>query len=208
MQPYGEDEALNNLYALLFCDDLELFREGAKAGTGPWQELFRSPPNIPALREIANDERQESRIRLLAFRKIEEIGEPVADRVLLGVVIEVGMDEGLDTLAVYRDGTARLINYSGKMVIWETRTEESDRLTSSVLDASENVVRSIGPWDGKRLPPPVTGQLRMSFLTSDGLYFGEGPFSAIAGDPIGGPVVTNATELMLFLIDRAKDQSP
>ena len=37
---------------------------------------------------------------------------------VLGVIVEVGLDEGLDVLASYQDGTARYINYTGKMILW------------------------------------------------------------------------------------------
>lgn len=207
-RPYGENEAMNELYALLFCDDLELFRSETELFNGPWRVLLDSPPNAKALREIAENKDAESRVRLLAFRELQKLGEPVPERLLLGVVVEVGMDGGLDTLAAYRDGTARYFNYSGKSIIWESETKESTKLVKSLFEASENVVRKIGPWEGKRLPPPSRGNVRMTFLVSDGLYFGEGSFSAIAADSIGGPVVSSATELMLFLTDRATDQSP
>ena len=40
----------------------------------------------------------------------------------------------------------------------------------------------------------------MSFLAADGLYFGEGPWDKMARDPIGGPVLTKATELVALVV--------
>jgi len=36
----------------------------------------------------------------------------------------------------------------------------------------------------------------MTFLVSDGLYFGEGPFGALQQDRMAGPVLAKATQLL------------
>ena len=42
----------------------------------------------------------------------------------------------------------------------------------------------------------------MTFLASDGLYFGQGPFEMLGRDKMGGPVIIQATELMKDLINQ------
>ena len=124
------------------------------------------------------------------------------EKEILSVIIEVGLPEGLDVVAAFKDGSARYINYSGKLIIWETRTNESDELISQLFSDSMDVVNKIGPWTEARRPAPTAGNIRLSFIVSDGLYFGEGPFEVLQNDPMGGPVIADAIKLMSFLIDQ------
>jgi len=43
----------------------------------------------------------------------------------------------------------------------------------------------------------------MTFLVSDGLYFGEGPFNALQKDPLGGPVLAKAAQLLQLSVKTA-----
>jgi hypothetical protein len=70
-----------------------------------------------------------------------------------------------------------------------------------LLKASQNLVDQIGPWDQPRLPPPVPGNVRFTFLVSDGLYLGDGPRSAMQSDALGAPVLQAATELLQVVVD-------
>ena len=78
-----------------------------------------------------------------------------------------------------------------------------DEKIRSLLAASEKVVEKIGPWDQARMPPPSEGLMRMTFLVSDGLYFGQGPMEPLQKDPLAAPVIATATELLLELTNRA-----
>jgi len=127
-------------------------------------------------------------------------GAPVPARQYLGTIIEVRLAEGLDTLAVFADGGARYINYSGKMVVVEGIPSPFAAEINQVIEASQPIVAAIGPWDKERLPPPAEGNIRMTFLVSDGLYFGEGPMSVMQQEPLASPLVSAATKLLLKLI--------
>lgn len=192
------DPAIDKIYELLFCDNLELYRRDTNAY--PWTVLFESPPDVSDLKKLVDDDEIETRPRILAANLLRSLGKPDDNKQLFGVIVEVGLDEGLDTLAAYEDGSARYINYTGSMIVWDNRTAESDELIIDLFAAARNVVEQIGPWDGARLNRPKTGNVRLSFLVSDGLYFGEGPFEILAKDPIGGPVIDAATKLMQFLV--------
>jgi hypothetical protein len=43
----------------------------------------------------------------------------------------------------------------------------------------------------------------MTFLVSDGLYFGEGPMQAMQRDPLAGPVILEAGRLLQVVVDTA-----
>ena len=194
-KPYAEAHA-NFLYNLLFCDDIGLFKndETVKA-EGLWATLLADKSDLQAIRKIADDERNEGRVRALAFNRLRAAGQRVPDKKILGVIVEVPLEKGLDALAAFVEGGVRYLNQSGKVAIFEGSGNPVEGLAKELVAVSQSLVNQIGPWDKKRLPPPKQGKVRMTFLVSDGLYFGEGPFDAIQRDPLGGPVMAKATQL-------------
>lgn len=193
------------LYSLLFCDDINLFRtiEASKAGY-PWDVLLSSSSSVSDLDKVANDKSLESRQRLLAYRAMAAKGSPVKDKQLLGVVIEVGMEEGLDVLAAYNDGTARFFSYSEKLTVWEAPTPESNAIIQQLLTRSLSTANQIGLWDKARLPHPQKGMVRISFLQSNGMSFGQGPFDLFMKDEMAGPILETGAELISFFTEQHK----
>jgi hypothetical protein len=191
------------MYQGLFCDMPGVYstdRVGSELGF-----VLSGETSDNALLTKAHDDFVESRLRLLAFHQLRVRGVSVDQGILLGVVVEVALEAGLDVLAVYLDGTARYLNYSGKVIIWEAKDPEVDRLIIEVFALSEHILAQIGPWEGQRKPPPPSDHLRLSFLASDGLYFGEGPMNALFGDPMAGPVLNLLTNLMQILVERTSN---
>jgi hypothetical protein len=118
--------------------------------------------------------------------------------------VEMTGPDGTDTLAVFADGTARYINHSGKMVIVESQTNPFEEENKNLIHSSKPVVAAIGPWEKQRLPAPARGIFRMTFLVSDGLYFGQGPMGAMQKDRRAEPVVTASTRLLLKIVQNGK----
>jgi hypothetical protein len=201
--PYKESH-VDFLYNLLFCDDISLFKNDAAAkADGSWTTLFAEKPDASALEKIASSSEEESRVRALAYNRLRAAGRAVPSRVLLGVVVEVPMERGLDTLAAYSDGRVRYLNQSGKVAIFEGGVPEVESLAKELVAASQGLLSTIGPWKGKRLPPPRGNIVRITFVVSDGLYFGQGPFQALQQDAIGGPVLAKAAQLLKVAVDAA-----
>lgn len=149
----------------------------------------------------------ESRHYLQAWNFLRELGRPPSAgeaKRLYGVVVEVALQNGLDIVAAYADHSARYFNYSGAAVIWERPDGSLDQAIDSLLEAGRIVVEKIGPWEGARPPAPPEGQARINLLVPGGLHFGQGPFDALAADPMGGPVITSATQLMQALIAKTE----
>lgn len=162
------------------------------------------------LRRILGMPDLESRHYLQAWHFLRELGESPSDdeaKRLYGVVVEVNLDEGLDIVAAYADHTARYFNYSGAAVVWERADESLDLAIDSLLDAGRVVADKIGPWEGARPAAPPTGQVRISMLVPSGLHFGQGPLDALSGDPLGGPVIAAAMQLMQGLIAKTEGTS-
>jgi hypothetical protein len=198
--PY-QNESLNKIYDMLFCDNLELFRPDAGAEY-PLSEIFSAEVSEDRLTQIINDEKIEARIRILACNRLTGLGFTPPDNKLLAVIVEVGLEDGLDVIAAYEDNTARYINHAEKIVFWDTHTEESGRLIGDLFAAGMNVLPNIGLWKEARLAPPTAGNVRLSFIASNGLYFGQGPFEALSKDQMGGPVIHAALQLLMFLTEQ------
>ncbi len=69
---------------------------------------------------------------------------------LLGVIVEVALEDGLDVVAAFKDGSARYFNYSGKVIVAKSPSAESNALVRELFAAGENVVQQIGPWEDAR----------------------------------------------------------
>jgi len=202
--PYQED-SVNAIYDLLFCDNIAFYQKSIPSPrTYPWDIVLADSSGESDLRKIINDPALESRIKLLAYHILSTQGKKSVDRILLGVVVELGLDEGLDVLAAYRDGTARYINYTGHMIIWETYNDESIVITKQLFEASGKIVSQIGPWNKPRRAFPAKGDLRISFLVSDGLYFGEGPINTLFKDQLAAPALTAATSMLQYITNKSK----
>lgn len=147
----------------------------------------------------------ETRIRLQAWSLARRIGfEPPAEdaRKARGVVIDVGLDGGLDTLAGYEDGTARYLNQGGGAIVWEARDPLIDEAINGLIAAAQDVAERSGPLDGPRPSAPPAGYAAIWILTDNGIHIGAGPFQTLAMDPLGGPVISAGTDLMRQLIER------
>jgi hypothetical protein len=201
--PYPVSET-NVIYQLLFCDIPELFRPRSPAAPAPWQEtLFAAQPDATAVRKLAEDQNQESRCRVLAYNWLRKNGLPAAAKEFLGVIVEVPLEGGPDTLAAYADGSVRYINSTGKIVIMDSAPAAVSAQAANLLAVSRTAIAQLGPWQGARLAPPKRGNARMTFLVSDGLYFGEGPLPGIDRDQIGKPIFFEAGKLLGLVVDAA-----
>lgn len=202
--PY-KDSATNLIYNLLFCDDLDLYKANTKEPYSyPFDILFTESASTANLQKIIEDSTVEPRIKLLTCNRLLARGEQ-PEKELLAVIVEVGLDDGLDVLASFKDGTARYINYTGQMIIWENTTDaKANEIKDDLFAKSETVVKQIGPWDQARKPHPAKGNVRLSFLLTDGLYFGEGPINVLFNDPMASAPLDSATQLMQYLMQQTK----
>jgi len=201
--PYAEAH-VNFLYNSLFCDSLALFRrQNIGADEEPWLTLFAAHPAEAALRRIADGWSDESRVRALAFRRLRDIGAAVAPKILLGVIVEVPLQCGLDVLAAYSDGRVRYINQTGRISIFEGGPAVVETLARELIVAALPLVQRTAPSDGARLPPPRAACMRITFLVSDGLHSYEGSFEQLRADALGAALLGKATQLLDAVVDSA-----
>ena len=118
-----------------------------------------------------------------------------------GVVVDVGLDAGTDTLAGYEGGTARYLSHGGAAVFWEHRDRVVEEAVEALLAAGQAVADASGPLDGPRPEAPGPGVGAIWVLTEGGIHLGIGPFGALSADPLGGPVIAAGVELMRLLME-------
>jgi hypothetical protein len=199
--------------------DVPLVRWGARAGDAPPGSHFAD-----ARRALARDDRAaaiaalhavlaiadaESRQTLQAWHSLRALGEappPGEAKRVLGVVLEVHVDAGLDVLAAYADHTARFLSHGGGVIVWEAHEPALDERIDALLRAGQTVTDRIGPWTEPRRGPPPKGDVRLNFLTPSGLHFGEGGFDELDRDPLAHPVIVSGTVLMQALTERTRTE--
>jgi hypothetical protein len=203
--------ALPGIRELLFADLPPLTAIEMFAAAADLRDLAQAAAreDEPGARELLSrivEETTESRVRLQAWSLARRAGiEPPPDdaRRVRGVVVDVAFDSGTDTLAGYEDGTARYLNQGGGGIVWETADETIGSSIQALIQAGQSVAERSGPLDGPRPPAPPSGGASIWLLTDGGIHLGSGPLGALAADPLGGPVIAAATELMRLLIERS-----
>lgn len=179
--------------------------------TEPWVSFFQAKQfldkkdkksAIDLLQKITEMPNLESRHYVQAWHFLRGLGiNPPANKakIVYGVIVEVGLEKGTDILAAYTDYTARYINFSGAMVIWEKPNNSLDNEIKAVLEAGQMVANKIGPWEQARPPVPQNHNVRLNMLTPSGLHFGYGGFQTLYNDPMGKALIDPATKLMQSL---------
>jgi hypothetical protein len=156
---------------------------------------------------IAGTPSLESRHYVQVWNFLREQGvqpPPEQAKHVYGVVVEYMMEQGLDLLAAYEDGSARYYNYSGAGVIWEKPDNRLEAPIKLLLTVGGKVAAAIGPWEGARPGMPPKGSIRLSMLTPSGLHFGQGEFNALNADPMGKALIGAATHLMVQMTEIGK----
>ncbi|HEX8605243.1 MAG TPA: hypothetical protein VF774_21540 [Pseudoduganella sp.] len=186
--PYQQEE-VNLMYQLLFCDDPQLVKQGPEPAS-----LFGAAPDPRVVQTIGEDPAEESRVRLLAWQWLRAAGQPVASRELLGVIVEVPLEGGLDVLAAYADGTVRYLHHTGRVAVFEGAPEEVAEQGKLLVHAA--IALAARGTVKHRAAPPTLGNVRLSLLAADGLHVRDGTFGDIDRDKVASPVLRQAQRLL------------
>lgn len=200
--PYARED-LNLVYNLLFCDDASLFKTTDDAT----RSLFVDGTEPKVVRAIADDRDEESRVRMLAYNWLHENAQPVPPKETLGVVIEVPLEQGLDVLAAYADGTVRYINHMGSISVYESHPAEIAAQAKEIVETAQGMVKQQPVGTRRRQAPPTLGDVRLTALVSDGLYVGQGAFEAIAAGKQTAPVLQGAQKLLDLIVRQGRPKA-
>lgn len=180
-RPYLDDTA-NRFYNLLFCNTA-LFRDHGAAVAGPLRVLAAARPSPASLRTIVDAEGGDSRLRALAAQRLLQQGQRYDGAFCcFGAILEVPMSDGLEVLAAYDDGAVRHLAADGRAIIYDSGPSEVRKLAAQAVDLADARAARVPPWKRPRLPPPLSGDVRLSMLCSDGLRFVQGPFASLQKD--------------------------
>jgi hypothetical protein len=167
-----------------FADAVELARAGKKEEAKSRLQSILDTPNL------------ETRVQLWTWSALRALGEqPDAKsaKEVLGVVVEVPIRGVYDTLAGYKDGSARYLNFSGKAIFWD-KPDGSIKLLcerligSTIPEGSRAVLR-------KETVLPKSGT-QVTLLTRSGMYVIAEPSQI---------VMTTGSALMIELMKRVKE---
>ncbi|HEY0172559.1 MAG TPA: hypothetical protein VGB98_16170 [Pyrinomonadaceae bacterium] len=121
-----------------------------------------------AARHLASD--TESRVLAQAWTVLRELGEappPQKADEVLGVVVEMGYDQGVAIIAGYADGRARFFGSTGAGYIGEGLPEPVQKAARALTQEAAPVVRKLNP--GARRGYPTRDRVRITVLTPAGL---------------------------------------
>lgn len=124
---------------------------------------------------------------------------PAGEVPVHGVVLDVPLEDGLDTLAAYADGTARYINHSGRTIIWEVpdAAGAERELVRRLLEVATGLLPYVKPSGWTPVPAEV-GTAQVTILTRAGLATLPLVNNQLSQDLFGA-----GAALMNALIDRA-----
>ncbi|HEV2859641.1 MAG TPA: hypothetical protein VGX48_01385 [Pyrinomonadaceae bacterium] len=152
----------------------------------------------------------ETRVVLQAWSVLRELGErppaEAADKVL-GVVAEVGVDEGVMIIAGYQDGESRIFWTTGGGLIGTPTDDKVIAAAKELARAGQPLAAQLPYATDRPLPKPK--RVRFSLLTPGGMRVGEEGLSAAdGGSSKFSPLHAAAMQLMheLLRVYKQKEQ--
>lgn len=148
----------------------------------------------------------DSRMRLWSWTALRGLGEApdgAAAATVEGVIVEVEVGKGVDTLAAYRDGKARYLLHSGAKVIWDAPDQRLGPAVAATIAAADRIATDLPA--GRLAGEPGPGQARITLLTASGPRAVEEPLADIGKDPSPrAPLFGEATTLLEQILTLAK----
>jgi hypothetical protein len=111
----------------------------------------------------------ETRLHLWAWAALRRLGaspEPAAAEIVRGLVLEAPAGQGVDTTAVYADGTVRSINNSEAVTVVEKPSPRIQELVKKLLSEGQSQLADAPSVTNR--PPLVLGETRLTLLTFGG----------------------------------------
>jgi hypothetical protein len=133
---------------------------------------------VKIFQEIANTKNNDSRTMLWAWNGLRELGIKPKSTEVYGFILEVPIKGSIEYLAMYSDQTARYINYTGKIAVWETHQPVMDNLIQAVFINAKDLLSKQSLQIGRS--KVKTNKVRFNFLTSTGIYQTEKTFKEIS----------------------------
>ena len=146
----------------------------------------------------------ETRLRLLGWSILRSAGvepDPATAGRARGVVIDMAVDGGLDTLAGWEDGRARYFNHSGSAIVAEAPDPKVHEACHDLLVATQGLADNTDVISGPRPDPPTFGGAAIWALTDGGIHVVSRSAASMSLNPLDGPILALGVRLMQRLIE-------
>lgn len=213
----GSGNAAESLRPLLTGDAPldEFLRSVSDFTTEPWLSLKAASDALTVgnargaeveLRGLLSTE-LEPRIALEVWAALRALGvhaDAAETGRVLGVVVDLPIARGHDTLAAYADGTARYLNHSGSVIVLDTGAPDLLKMAKINVELAQQMVdvRGLGNGTPVAFPPLARGSARISLLTPGGVRGGQGPIERLQAEPDAGEII-KATMLTISWLIKA-----
>ncbi len=101
-----------------------------------------------------------------------------------GVILEVGLDSGVDVLAAFGDGRARFLNNNGDISMWEGGEGATAGLVAKLHSCAAPIAQQEAVQPCGRLDSPADGSVRISVFTGNGMHLAQGTMEEFDDDPV------------------------
>jgi hypothetical protein len=203
-RPYDKEET-DYLYNQLFGDDNKLFQpRDNQPAEGSWKTLLAIRASAAALRKIAEDGAAPAIKRIIALARLRGKEAAPIQPEMLAVLVESGEEDGMDTVAVYADGTVKFINAEGRVSHLDGSLPAAREKIAVLMSMAGQLSTRMEAWTGRRLSPPVRGMVRLTFLATNGCFFGQGEIRILAKDKSAGPIIRQAADIFTTIMAAEK----
>lgn len=195
---------------------LDLLRESEEAEGELWYHIVGAFARHKAgrlleakieLRRVAEMQSVDSLITLWAWNMLRAWGQMPDDdtaQKVLGVVMEVGLDKGMDVMAAYEDGTSRYVSKTGSMIVWDDHGDHNNDLARKIVAAAQAIAPQLPASTAEAVTS--TGKVQFSVLTIGGIRGIIAPMNELsrAATPLS-PLFNASKELLISLIKTVEE---
>lgn len=128
---------------------------------------------IELLEKILLVPRLETRIQLWTWNALRSLDRHPPEDVAMavqGVIFEIPVEDGLDTLAIYVDGNVRYVDHMGKVVIWDRGVDEVAALSMGLIGLVSPLNSTLVLTDQN--PMPTSDRIYVTTLSFTGTRYG------------------------------------
>ncbi|MBM3766595.1 MAG: hypothetical protein FJW32_14495 [Acidobacteria bacterium] len=129
----------------------------------------------------------------------EEAAKPASETQqrtdVYSVILEVGLDVGVDVLAAFAGGRARFLSHTGDISMWEGGDGPAARLIAETLEHAKTIAQTVAEPHSGRLTAPEDGTIRISVFTGAGVHRAHGPIDGFNDHPVFNAAVDMMNEL-------------
>lgn len=195
---------------------LDLLRESEEAEGELWYHIVGAFARYKAgrmleakteLRRVAELQNVDSLITLWAWNMLRAWGQMPDDdtaQKVLGVVMEVGLDKGMDVMAAYEDGTSRYVSKTGSMIVWDDHGDHNNDLARKIVAAAQAIANQLPASTAEAVTS--AGNVQFSVLTVGGIRGIIAPMNEFsrAASPLA-PLFNASKELLISLIKTVEE---